>query len=203
MEPTDWIAIAGLVTTTAIAAASLVYASLTQRAQQTREDKLRAAQQAHEDALRTTQQAREDALRERHREDTPHIELRVDCQVHGPDDDAYLIELLLLLTIGDLCDNSLEASCSVSAASSGINHFPIGQGFEPRLKFPVTLVNGAEVIPPRYNFLFVEPGVPQTITYTSKIPASMKYILVHVEFRYDKFTPHTAERVFQLAGSKP
>jgi hypothetical protein len=203
MEPTDWIAIAGLATTTVIAAGSLIYASLTQRAQQTREDKLRAAQQAHEDALRTTQQVREDALRERHREDEPHIELSVDCQVHGPDGDAYLFELILTAHNRGLVRQQFR---SILLRIRGIErNQPLSQwrGFEPRLEFPVTLINGAEVLPPRYNFLFVEPGVTQTITYTSKIPASMKYILVHVEFRYDKATPHTAERVFQLIDSKP
>jgi hypothetical protein len=60
-----------------------------------------------------------------------------------------------------------------------------------------------EVIPPGYNFLFMEPEVTQTITYISKIPDSIRYILVHVEFHYDIYTPHTAERVFQLNDITP
>jgi hypothetical protein len=203
MEPTDWIAIGGLVTTTAIAAASLIYASLSQRAQQTREDELRKTQQAREDAMRTTQQAREDAMRERHREDKPHIELSVDCQVHGPDGDAYLIELLFTVRNRGLVRQQFD---SILLRIRGIErNQPLSywQGYEPRLEFPEKLVDGAEVIPPGYNFYFMEPGVTQTITYTSRIPVSMKYILVYVEFRYDIRTPHTAERVFQLPDSRP
>jgi hypothetical protein len=203
MEPTDWIAMAGLVTTTAVAGASLIYASLTQRAQQAREDKLRETQQAREDALRVAQQAREDALSWRRREDEPHIELSVDCQVHGPDGDAYLIELLFTARNRGLVRQQFN---SILLRIRGIErHQPLSywQGYEPRLEFPVRLVDGAEIIPPGYNFLFAEPGVTQTISYVSKIPASMKYILVHVEFQYNIFTPHTAERVFQLPASTP
>ncbi len=72
------------------------------------------------------------------------------------------------------------------------------QGNEPRLAFPVKLVDNVSILPKDYNFFFVEPGVEQAFTYVTKIPASTKYILAHAEFEYDQFTPHTTERVFPV-----
>lgn len=49
------------------------------------------------------------------------------------------------------------------------------------------------------NFLFVEPGVKQEITYATKIPQQYKYIVAHAVFYYDKYTPHIAEKVFNIS----
>jgi hypothetical protein len=72
-----------------------------------------------------------------------------------------------------------------------------------RVEFPVRIINNARVIPESLNFLFVEPGVQQTITYVTKVPAQIGYIVVYTEFWYDKVTPHTSERVFRLTSPAP
>ncbi|MEK7482934.1 MAG: hypothetical protein AABZ60_01240, partial [Planctomycetota bacterium] len=55
------------------------------------------------------------------------------------------------------------------------------------------------------NFLFVEPGVRQLITYATKIPVSdpetdfrIKYLFIRTRFYYSDKTPHSIERVFSI-----
>ena len=55
----------------------------------------------------------------------------------------------------------------------------------------------------RLNFLFVEPGVKQDITYVTKIPKIYKYFVAHATFNYDEYTPHFAEKVFDVSVLKP
>jgi hypothetical protein len=63
--------------------------------------------------------------------------------------------------------------------------------------------NSIEVIPEGYNFLFVEPGVKQDITYITKIPKRYKYIVAYASFYYKKYTPHITEKVFDISVMKP
>src|SRR5260370_181625 len=60
------------------------------------------------------------------------------------------------------------------------------QKYPQRLYFPESLIN-EEVIPKKsINFFFIEPGVEQLITYVTRLPSSIKYILVHALFEYDE-----------------
>jgi hypothetical protein len=189
MEPSDWIAIAGVAATAFIAVVSLFHASWRQQKQQHREDELRKAQQK-----------REDELRERHREDTPHIEFGLDCRVHGCEQDEYLVEFILTAHNKGLVQQrftSIMLRVRGIERTQPLTHW---KGNEPRLAFPVKVIDDADIIPPGYNFIFVEPGVRQSITYVTKLSAAIKYIVAHVEFQYDRFTPHTAERAFRIAA---
>ncbi len=198
MDPRDWIALSAVAATIVIALGSLLYASLTQVRQQRREDALRSDHQAREDEMRRDQRNREDELRERHREDSPHIEFGIECRVFDRKDEEYLVEFILVADNKGLVQWKFT---SILLRVRGIGRdqpLAYWHEHEPRLVFPTKVIDNAEVIPHSYNFLFVEPEVRQTITFVTKIPVSIEYILVHVEFQYDQWTPHTAERVFQL-----
>jgi hypothetical protein len=65
------------------------------------------------------------------------------------------------------------------------------------------LVDTVSVLPEGYNYFFVEPGVRQVITYAARIPATTRFLLAHARFEYDQFTPHTAERVFEVGATAP
>ncbi len=64
-----------------------------------------------------------------------------------------------------------------------------------RVKFPEKILE-ENIVP--WNYIFVEPGVKQELTYATLIAENIHYILVSVEFYYDANTPHTAERMFEL-----
>jgi len=172
----------------------------TQRVQQKRDDEKQEKQQRREDQLRKEQQEREDQLRKEQRESVPRIELGINCQVLGRDDGHYLVELALSAHNRGLVRWEFR---NIMLRVRGIenNHpFSYWPGRGRRLEFPVNVISKEEVIPESVRFLFVEPGVQQSVTYVTKIPTNIAYIAVHVEFLYDKRTPHTAERVFRLAA---
>ncbi len=66
-----------------------------------------------------------------------------------------------------------------------------------RINFPEKILKES-IIPPQWNYIFVEPGVKQEITYTTRIPEDISFILATVEFHYDATTPHSAEKMFAL-----
>ncbi len=222
MKPSDWIALAAVAATVLVAAASMVrdwsrwreqrrredaLHEMQQRreddlreVQRQREEELRATQQHREDELREAQQRREADLREQRREDVPHIEFGIDLNVHGQEDGQYLAEFLLSIHNVGLVQQKFK---SITLRVRGI---PKGQPFEtwqenaPRLLFPLKVIDDAPVIPNKYLY-FVEPGVRQSLTYVTSLPASLEYILAHVEFQYDRFALHSAERVFRITSS--
>lgn len=200
MIPSDWIAISGVTATVVTAGLGLWFSSSAQRRQQARDDEQRDKQQRREDELRDKQQKREDAQRLIHREDAPHIELSIDCRVLGQDDDDYIVEFTLTANNRGLVRwkfRSIKLRVRGIEKNQPLAYWP-GNG--NRLQFPIKILGMEEVIPQSVNFLFVEPGVRQAVTYVTKIPSRVIYIVVYVEFWYDKVTPHTSERAFRLSA---
>ena len=73
-----------------------------------------------------------------------------------------------------------------------------------RLLFPHKLIDAdkTDLVPKKWNFIFVEPGVKQQIDFATPIDADYAYIVAHAEFYYDKYTPHTIERVFAIQNKR-
>jgi hypothetical protein len=189
MRPSDWIALCGIAATLLVASVSLFFSASMQRRQQQRDDDLHRAQQK-----------REDELRQSHGEDRLRIEFMVDCSVHGRVCEEFLVEFLISANNRGLVAWKFS---SIVLRVRGIEEgFPLlpWHPTEPRLGFPVVVVDDAQVIPHTLNFFFVEPGVKQVFSYVTEVPARIRYILSHVEFEYDRFTPHTFERVFRLSS---
>ncbi|NPV63653.1 MAG: hypothetical protein HPY61_13700 [Methanotrichaceae archaeon] len=176
MEASNWIALAGILATATVSIATLLL-----------------NRQAHREQLE-----REDLIRERERKNVPHIEFHIDCNVYGPEEGYYLTEFLLdIHNRGDVQHKFTNIVLRVRGIESG-KALCYWEGYEPRLSFPKKVLNDVSVIPKGYNYFFVEPGVEQVLTYVTMIPASIRYVLAHAVFEYDEFTPHTAERVFEL-----
>src|SRR5215813_1639768 len=200
MTPQDWISLSAVVATVAVAGFGLYFSFVTQRRQQERDDKKQKEQQKREDQLRKEQQEREDQLREVYRERAPRIELDINSQVLGQDDDHYLVELMLTAHNRGLIRWQVR---DIKIRVCGIEknrNFAYWPERGQRVEFPVKIINKERVIPESLNFLFVEPGVQQSITYVTKVPTQIMYIVVYAEFWYDEVTPHTSERVFQLTA---
>ena len=133
---------------------------------------------------------------EKERTCKPHIEFGIDCDFYGPENGYYLTEFLLGAYNKGV---TLHRFPSILLRVRGIKSDQAPEywlGREPRVEFPEKVIDNAEIIPRDYNYFFVEPGVKQTFTYVTRIPSSIKYILVQAKFKYDEFTPHTVERVF-------
>jgi hypothetical protein len=176
MEASDWIALAGIVAAVTVSIASLLL-----------------NRQAHREQLE-----REDLIRDRERKNVPHIEFRIDCNVYGQEGDYYLTEFLLdIRNQGNVQHKFRNIVLRARGIESG-KVLCYWEGYEPRLSFPEKVLDDVSVIPKGYNYFFVEPGVEQVLTYVTMIPASIKYVLAHAVFEYDEFTPHTAEKVFEM-----
>jgi len=131
----------------------------------------------------------------------PRIELRLDCVFHGPEQGGYLAEFIIRANNRGLIVHRFH---SIRLRVRGIRVGSAVQpwrGHEPRVAFPEKLIPDAEVLhKPKFDHIFVEPGVQQTITYAAMIPGSFRFIAARVEFYYDfaREWPHSAERVFTV-----
>lgn len=69
---------------------------------------------------------------------------------------------------------------------------------QPRVNFPHKVLE-TDLVPAEWNFIFVEPGVTQSLPCVWPISVKHRYLLVHVIFDYNKSTdPHSAEAVFAV-----
>ncbi len=72
------------------------------------------------------------------------------------------------------------------------------ENHEPRLKFPEEVAD-ISVIPKKYNYYFVRPGVIQRFPVVIKLPANWSHLHTRSTFKYLKTNElHTAERSFRL-----
>lgn len=176
MEARDWIAIAGILATATISVVSLAISAIRERRQQERK--------AEEDEKKRTY--------------APHIEFEIKTNFYGAGRKTAITEILITISNKGLVRQNFK---DIRLRVRGIEqkqHLSFWEGREPRLEFPVKLVNDVSFLPGNYNFFFVEPGCEQTITYVTKIPTNVHYILAYAEFKYDRHTPHTTERVFPV-----
>lgn len=70
---------------------------------------------------------------------------------------------------------------------------------KPRLAFPLGANTMREMIPKKYNYFFVRPGVKQRFPIAIKIPKDWTHIQVKITFKYKGTTDiHVSERAFQI-----
>jgi hypothetical protein len=72
------------------------------------------------------------------------------------------------------------------------------------IEFSRRVLPKTQLVPRRYMYYFVRPGVRQVITHTIKIPSAISLIRVTSSFDYhrDDRYPHTICRVFQLPNER-
>jgi hypothetical protein len=130
----------------------------------------------------------------------PRLEFSIDCEFLGPENGEYITQFILRARNKGLVRYQFsQIVLSVRGISTdGGVHF--WDGMEPRIEFPLSILK-ADVIPDNYNFFFVEPGVEQPITYITKVSENIGYVLVKAEFQYDRFTPHSIAKAFQVRRS--
>ncbi len=156
--------------------------------------------------LKAQDRRAEAAYRSEHRLNTPHIELNLECEVLGTRAGKHLVTFSvaarntgqvlhkfnqIVLRVRGIRDEPFECG----AVDDQIDVAPYDVY---RAKFPYPLLKTNLVPTPTWNFVFVEPGVTQRLPLTTPISAEFTYLLVHVMFAYEAYTPHTAQAVFAL-----
>lgn len=127
----------------------------------------------------------------------PHIEFTVDCRCLGTRQDKCMLNIILVANNRGHVRHQFPR---IQLRVRGIKQdepLRFWAGQEPRAEFPHKLVD-AEVVPPGYSYIFVEPGVAQSINYVTLIPTGYSLLLIKAEFWYDTNTSHSAESVFAL-----
>jgi hypothetical protein len=73
------------------------------------------------------------------------------------------------------------------------------EDYKPRLAFPIDSRSKWEMIPPKYAYFFVRPGVKQRFPMVIKIPSNWTHIQVKITFRYKGTEDiHVTERAFRV-----
>ena len=153
--------------------------------------------QKYEERKELDRLERKERVNELERRYTPHIEFKIDCQFFGPVNKQYLINLLLIADNRGLVMHKFK---KIELRVRGIKkneEFESWEGYEQRVKFPHKLFE-TSVIPPKWNFVFVEPGVAQQISYSSRVATEYAFLSVRAEFHYDHHTPHSIEGIFAV-----
>lgn len=124
------------------------------------------------------------------------IEFDIDCRFYGPIGCEYIAEFSMSL------DNKGTEIIKLTGLVLRIRGIKEGEKFktfqsDSRLSFPHKILE-EDVIPPAYNYYFVESGTQQIITFVTRLPSEYKFVVAHAKFEYDEYTPHTTERLFEV-----
>lgn len=135
------------------------------------------------------------------RSHTPHIELDIDCNLHGPQKENYLSEIVILINNKGLIRQdfqSMQLKIRAIEEDSELEYYD-----DKRLKGPEKILE-VEMIKKKSDsdYLFVEPGTKHLITYATKLPEissngkKFKYLLIRSKFYYKNKIPHSIERLY-------
>ena len=191
MNPANWVALSGIIATAAVAIFSVLWNNQIHK-------RLRNEQFAREDKIRKNYEAKEEERQRIERVHSPQIEFDLSVRFFGPEKEDYLLEIRLNLTnCGIVQQKLLDPKLRILGVKKDVSLTFRAQD-QHRLEFPKEILPLSDVLPENYNYFFVEPGVHQDVSFVTKVPTSVCYILVHSVFHYDPTTPHTTERVFEV-----
>jgi hypothetical protein len=134
---------------------------------------------------------------------TPKVEFDIEGKFFGPQCDWYLAEFVMSVKNKGLVRHKFTV---ITLRVRGIQSAtPVTiWGDTQRVEFPERIVGDANVMhKPKYNSIFVEPGVTQRVTFVARIPAGIRFVVARAEFEYDTGRTHSAERVFETSVRDP
>lgn len=141
------------------------------------------------------------------RSHSPHIELEIDCNLHGPEGDYYIAEVIVVVNNKGLVRQNFHSMTLKIRAITENSELCLKSIYgEERLEAPEKLLE-VELIRKTQteDFLFVEPGVRHLITYSTRLPVTIgedrrriKYLLLRSKFYYALNTPHSVERLYSI-----
>jgi hypothetical protein len=71
------------------------------------------------------------------------------------------------------------------------------------INFPEKIMEGINIVPPKFGYFFVRPNVNQSFNYVTHVSEEIRFIIVRATFKY-KITGdiHAAEKVFEVHHDK-
>jgi hypothetical protein len=134
---------------------------------------------------------------------TPRIEFGVSAAFWGPIAGYYLCELDFRIKNLGLLEHRFR---HIKLRVLGIGRddsFEEWKGHDPRVAFPLKLIDDAEVLhrpatDEGEDYIFVRPGVDQSVPCAVRIPEQVRFIHVLAEFKYANNDVHSCERVFEV-----
>lgn len=136
-----------------------------------------------------------------HRENPlhPRIEFDLDCKFFAPQNNSQLTAI----TVSASNKGNVEHKFGeIRLRILGIkNNQPLKEFAEypPMVEFPIEIIKGVNIVPPKYEYFFVRPNVKQAFSYATQIPINIRFIIIRATFKYQSINEiHTAEKVFEV-----
>ena len=203
MKPDDWISIASVFASAALAIFT-IWISRRDARQQAEDEKRRHAEEITRETNRYRESLeREDRLRSEQRLDKGHIEYTVECDFLGPVNETCLAEIRLC---AHNKGQTIQRFSRIYIRVRGIPRADSPSRWPERWDrafFPTKIAEQENVIPQGVTY-FTEPGVRQVFTYVTTVPTDQRFILIHSEFDYmgEEGKSHDCERVFEVPDGK-
>ncbi len=134
----------------------------------------------------------------------PRIQFDIDCKFLSltKNDNDLIAELQFIFENKGFIEHRLyNLTVSIHAVESE-KHLKEKAGTREFL-FLKTLLPNVSIVPKKYGFYFVRPGVRQIITHIIRVPKAESIIRVTAGFDYNRSGkyPHTSRRVFEVHQS--
>lgn len=107
----------------------------------------------------------------------PHIEFTIETKLFGPQKGFCIVEFVITANNKSLIRHQFN---EIFLRVLGIKEdedleLRELEKDDSRLKFPEEILK-TDIIPSNWNYIFIEPGVKQQITYTTRIPENIRFI---------------------------
>ena len=176
---------------------------------QRRDDAQKAEDRRLNEAQRAEDRRFEESQRKLYREDQPRIELTLACKFHGIRGDTRLATFTVSAKNVGRVRHQIDL---IKLRVRAINGEPFAyreeteeyledDRREPRVLFPQKVLE-TDLVPVEWNFIFIEPGVTQDLSFTKAISVDHSFLLAHVVFDYDEYEPHTTESIFAVPPAR-
>ena len=133
----------------------------------------------------------------------PRIEFDINCKFLGPQQNSYLTSFTISANNkGNVEHKFSEIRLRVRGIKEGepLTEF---KKYSPMVNFPEELMKDVNIVPTKFKYFFVRPGVNQAFNYVTQIPGNIRYIIVRATFEYQRTDElHTAEKVFEVKATK-
>lgn len=131
----------------------------------------------------------------------PRIEFDIACRFYGPQKNEYLAVFSIIAENKGNVDHTFTEIFLRCRGLKEEHTLEELSDYPGRLNFPKKVFEIDNIIPEKYKYYFVRPGVRESFAFTTKIPETYSYLLVHAAFKYkDANELHTAEQVFEVTA---
>ena len=216
MDMSDLIALFSVIATGTAALVSIIKADKRHMEQlnferQSRKDQIEFERQSRKEQIDTERKAREEEIKRDqareaiHRLNVPQLELILDIGTIIKKNNAILVEFLITVNNKGFIKQDIRKFNLRVRTINNDDELCLWQGHHSRVKFPHKVIDES-VIPEKLKFIFIEPNVRQTLSYTTLLPGETDIVAAKAEFSYGqarKGSPgskHTVERVFPVNG---